>query len=69
MVSSLEALTKYGAAGVVQPGSARLLGVNEPSDSKHESAALLAARWPEYEKIAARFDPPEDPSASRGARL
>ena len=42
----------------MQPGSARLLGMNEPSDAKGESAALPAARWPAYEKLTARFSPP-----------
>jgi len=57
MFSSLTALTA-DYHDVLQAGSARLLGLNEPSARKGEDAAAAAARWSEYEALAARSDPP-----------
>jgi hypothetical protein len=54
MIASLYQLS----SDPVQAGSARLLGMNEPSSAKNESAELAAKRWPEYEATAARFTPP-----------
>jgi hypothetical protein len=42
----------------LQSHSKILLGMNEPSSHKNESAQLAASRWPEYEAIAAKFTPP-----------
>lgn len=38
--------------------SRHLLGMNEPSDKKNESAALAASRWKQYEALAATASPP-----------
>ena len=56
MIYNLDALD--GANNTIEHGSARLLGMNEPGEKKNESAADVAARWPEMEALADRFSPP-----------
>jgi len=56
MVSNFRALDNFD--GNIYSGSQRLLGMNEPSDNKNETAVLGAQRWKEYEAIANKFDVP-----------
>ena len=57
MVASLNQLP--GASSKLELVNSRhLLGMNEPSDGKNESAALAASRWKEYEALAATASPP-----------
>eukprot|EP01045_Picozoa_sp_COSAG04_P000667 COSAG04_NODE_17_length_40288_cov_9.152728_23_plen_1697_part_00 len=57
MVASLSQLA--GASSKLELVNSRhLLGMNEPSDGKNESAALAASRWNEYEALAATASPP-----------
>jgi hypothetical protein len=58
MVASLSQLA--GARSQLELGkrTRHLLGMNEPSDAKNESAQLAAARWHEYEALADAASPP-----------
>ena len=61
MVASLKALSHINdpaRRSIVAPDANYLLGMNEPSANKNESAAISAARWHEYEQIANSFTPP-----------
>lgn len=61
MVSKLAALSHVNdpaRRSIVSPDADHLMGMNEPSARKNESAATSAARWHEYETIANSFTPP-----------
>lgn len=57
MVSSLSQLPGAGSK-LELINSRHLLGMNEPSDAKNESAALAASQWRQYEALAATASPP-----------
>ena len=61
MIAKLDALSRVNSTvhhSIVAPDSDHLMGMNEPSPHKNESAVASAARWHEYEKIANSFKPP-----------
>ena len=57
MVASLRQLQGAGSK-LELVNSRHLLGMNEPSDAKNESAALAASKWRQYEALAATASPP-----------
>ena len=61
MVNKLDALPHVNDPArhsMVSPDAKHLMGMNEPSARKNESAATSASRWHEYEAIANSFTPP-----------